>query len=317
MFEESFGDVTAEYLAIRRATGLVAGGHGAIRVSGPDALSFLQGLLSQDLQMPAGHVARSLLLSPQGKLRALLWVLVGEDEVILVADASSTELVQADLARYRIRVAAEIEYDNRPVLELWGPDSASTLERVGISITTGWQRYGDGWVARIPLGEMDRYLFVGVEPDPLIEAGAIRCGRLAATAVRIEAGEPIMTADVDESTIPQESGLVPQAVSFTKGCYLGQELVARIDSRGHINRQLRGLVISDNVLPPPHAEVFADDRSVGTLGSVAESMTYRAPIALAMLRREVNPGDVVEIRWAGGSAGATVQGLPLDDFTDA
>ncbi len=315
MSEASFGDVTGEYLAIREAVGLVAGQHEAVRVHGPDAISFLQGLLSQDLAAPPGSVVRSLLLSPQGKLRALLWALIGAEELVLVTDAGAAETVRADLLRYRIRVDVEIELEERPVFELLGPLSAGVLKAAGQTAGTGWHKTADGWIAGAPLGGLDRFMFVGLDPAALVDLGALRCGYLATTAVRIEAGEPKMGEDVDESTIPQESGLVPDSVSFTKGCYLGQELVARIDSRGHVNRHLRGLVVGENVLPPSNAEIFAGDRAVGVVGSVAESLTLRAPVALALVRREIEPGDSIEIRWQGGSVHATVQTLPLDDFT--
>ena len=316
MSEASFGDVTAEYLAIREGAGLVSNQHEAVRVTGGDAISFLQGLISQDVGSAPGSVARSLLLSPQGKLRALLWVLIGEQEAVLITDPGSSESVVSDLTRYRIRVDVQIEPVEPPIFELWGPEAADVLQRAGAGVESGWQNIGDGWVARVPLGGLDRYLLVGIDPDSLMEHGAVRCGEQAAAAVRIEAGEPKMKIDVDESTIPQESGLVADGVSFTKGCYLGQELVARIDSRGHVNRHLRGLIVGENVLPPSNSEVVSGDKAVGVVGTVAESLSLRAPVALALVRREVEPGTEVEITWDGGSTMATVKALPLDDFTD-
>ena len=316
MSEASYGDVTAEYLALRRGAGLVSGIHSAIRVSGADAISFLQGLISQDVTSEPGTVVRSLLLGPQGKLRALLWVLIGENEVVLITDRQVAGAVVADLSRYRIRVDVEIEADPRPVLELWGPEAAATLTTLGVAPGPGWTQTPGGWVAGIPLEGLNRFFVVGIELDELVSAGAVRCGELAATVLRIEAGEPKMGVDVDESTIPQESGLVPDTVSFTKGCYLGQELVARIDSRGHVNRHLRGLVVTENILPPTGAEIFFDGKSVGAVGSVGESLTLRAPVALGLVRREVEPGTGVELRWEGGSVMATVRELPLDDLTD-
>jgi len=123
-----------------------------------------------------------------------------------------------------------------------------------------------------------------------------------------------MGRDVDHRTIPQESGLVASAVSFTKGCYLGQELVARIDSRGHANRLLRGLVVETNVLPPPGSTVFAGERDVGEITSVGESLQLRAPVGLGLIRKEVEPGGRVDLRWEQGSVPARVEELPLDDF---
>ncbi|MFQ5948828.1 MAG: YgfZ/GcvT domain-containing protein, partial [Acidimicrobiia bacterium] len=145
-------------------------------------------------------------------------------------------------------------------------------------------------------------------------AGARPAGSLAITAVRVEAGEPKMGVDVDERTIPQEAGLTDAAVAFDKGCFLGQELVARIDSRGRVNRHLRGIVIGESVLPPASAELVVEDKVVGTISSVAESLELRAPVALGLVRREVEPGDEVEVRWGGGSARAQVRRLPLDEF---
>ena len=100
-------------------------------------------------------------------------------------------------------------------------------------------------------------------------------------------------------------------MSFTKGCYLGQELVSRIETRGHVNRHLRGVVITRNVLPPEGAQVWSVERAVGTLTSVSESPGIGAPIGLAMLRREVTPGDEVVVRWEGGETPAIVRALPM------
>ncbi len=312
---DSHGDVTAEYLALRNQAGLTGPYHGLAWAQGVDAVSFLQDLVSQEVAgMPVGAVARSLLLAPQGKLRAQLWLLRDEEGVGLVTERDRVELMVDDLLRYRIRVRVEITPDPRPVLEVWGPEAAGVLERSDLPVPDGWDRAGEVVVASAPLGGLPRFMVVGAETSRLAEAGAAPAGTLAATAVRVEAGEPVMGRDVDESTIPQEAGLVEGTVSFEKGCYLGQELVARIDSRGHVNRHLRGVVILENVLPPEGAELVDGDRVVGTISSVAESLTLRAPVGLALVRREVEPGQVVEVRWPGASARAQVRTLPLDDF---
>jgi folate-binding protein YgfZ len=316
---DSYGDVTGEYLAVRHETALVRGQHALVWVRGADAVDFLQDLVSQEVRsLSSGNVARSFLLSPQGRLRALLWLLRGDDEVGLIADAhSGEEVVASDLERFRIRVDAEIEAEPRPVLELWGPRSGQVLTSAGLPTPEGWDRRESFVVASLPLVGLRRYLVVGADPDLLIEHGARPVGRLAATAVRVEGGEPLMGQDLDEKTIPQESGLVAHAVSFEKGCYLGQELVARIDSRGHVNRMLRGVIIETNVLPPEGSEIRAGDRVVGRVTSVAESLTLRAPIALALVRREVAPGEDVTVGLEGGSVPAHIEDLPLDDFTDS
>lgn len=315
---ETFGDVTAEYLATRNGSGLSTGYNDLVSVHGADAESFLQSIISQDLSaLPEGGVGRSLLLGPEGKLRAVLWVLKGNAEVILVADRGRGEALATDLGRYRFRVDAVIERMPGEVLGLWGPASRAVLERTHLPQPDGWERSGGILVANLPLGRLDRFLVVGASRQDLEQAGARRVGSLAVDAVRVEAGEPVMGRDVDEKTIPQESGLVPETVSFVKGCYLGQELVARIDSRGHVNRILRGVMVGTNVLPPENADLFVEGAPVGRITSVAESLVLRAPVGLALVRREVEPGTPVEIRWEGGSAAAVVLQLPLSDFTES
>jgi folate-binding protein YgfZ len=299
---DSFGDVTGEYQALHSAAALVEGRHVLVRVAGPDAESFLDSLLSQDLSgLAEGAVVRSLLLAPRGKLRALLWVSRVGDEFRVVSDAQAGGAVVEDLKRFKLRVDLTIG-EPEPVIDLIGPASADVLATVSDQGATALSA---------PLGILERWFLAGVPAGELIAAGAKRAGRLAYTAVRVEAGEPAMGEDVDESTIPQEAGVVAAAVSFTKGCYLGQELVARIDSRGHVNRHLRGVVLTENALPPAGAAVVVAGEPVGVVSSVSESLHVGAPVALALVRREVHPGAAVEIRWPDGSARAQVRELPL------
>lgn len=297
----SYGDVRGEYAALREAVAVVEGGHDLVWVEGPEAVSFLQGIVSQDVEALAqGRVARSFLLGPQGKLRALLWLLRGEERVGIVTDPGHGGRVADDLDRYRIRVKAEIRADPRPMWELWGPGSAAGGPPSGRWVDR------DGLLrAALPSPALPRVVMTGGSPPE----GVTRAGELALTAARVEAGEPVFGRDVDERTIPQETGLVSEAVSFTKGCYLGQELVARIDTRGRVNRHLRGLSITRNLLPPEGAAVYAGDREVGAITSVAEGPL--SPIGLALLRREVEPGDEVEVRWDGEGVPAIVRALPF------
>ncbi|MBA2337886.1 MAG: hypothetical protein H0V96_09055, partial [Acidimicrobiia bacterium] len=305
----SFGDVTGEYLALRRGAGVVTGWHDLVWIRGPDTVRFLDGLISQAVApMEPATVARSLLLAPQGKLRAPHLVWRGEDEVGLLADAGFGAVVVEDLLRFKIRVEATVTADPRPVVEVWGAVAERVVaDVVGGPVADGWSRHGEVVVAAVPFARvaLPRLAVVGVTAEDLVAAGGVRCGRLAADAVRIEAGEPIMGVDIDERTIAQEADLVTDAVDFTKGCYLGQELVARIDSRGHVNRRLRGIRLTTNVLPPVGAEIHAvaaTDRqgTVGVVTSIAESLTLSAPVGLALVRHELDPGAVVTLRWDGG-----------------
>lgn len=299
----SYGDVVAEHRAIREDGAAVHGGHDVVWVEGPGAVGFLQGILSQDVEaMATGDVRRSFLLTPQGKLEALLWLMKEAERVGVIVDGGLGERVVERLNHYRIRVKADIRLEDRPVWAVWGPRSREVA-----AVTDHWADTDGAVRVPFPTRSVDRVLVIGDLDAP----GLPLAGELAMTAARVEAGEPVMDRDVDESTIPQETGLVPEAVSLTKGCFLGQELVARIDTRGRVNRHLRGLAVTRNVLPPEGASVFAGDKEVGRITSVTESAFVGAPIGLALLRREVEPGDEVELRWDTASAPALVRSLPF------
>lgn len=307
---DSFGDVTAEYLALRSSAALVEGRLDVVWIRGEDSVSFLQGILSQDVAaMGDGDVTRTFLLQPNGKLECLAWVFRDSDGVGLVVERGWGESTRATLARYLIRVKAQVTVEERAISELWGPHASMVLADHGLATADGWKND----VLAFPLHHLPRFLVLGpVSWSPEVA----RAGRLAIEAVRIEGGEAMNGVDINEATIPQETGLVGETVSFTKGCYLGQELVARIDSRGHVNRHFRGLAMASNVLPPTGAILVVEEKTVGTLTSVAESLTQRAPIGLALVRREVAPGDDVMVQWESGSVRARVVALPFDDFTN-
>lgn len=267
------------------AAGVGLATHELVWVDGADAVTFLDSQLTQDLaSMAPGTLRRSLLLEPRGKLRALLWVLRDTERVGLAVAAPGADGLIADLARFRFRVRADLRHDPRPVHTVWG----------GVEAAAGWSDDGTRLEATTP-----RYRLVASHavPDlPVLDSAA-------ATARRIASGEPLFSVEVDEGTIPQETGLVPESVSFTKGCYLGQELVARIDSRGHVNRMLRRLE-GEGPPPDPGAAISRGEQAVGILGSAAP--VGAGWIGLALLRREAVPGDRVTVVGEGGEAVATV-----------
>ena len=140
----------------------------------------------------------------------------------------------------------------------------------------------------------------------LVDAGAVEVSEDAAEIVRVERGRPRYGIDLDESTIPQEAGLNERAVSFTKGCYVGQETVARLHYRGKPNRHLRGLRLSEPV--EPGAELRLGERAVGHLGSSAVSPTF-GPIGLALVRHAAEPGTPLVV--GESRATASVVELPF------
>jgi folate-binding protein YgfZ len=229
-----------------------------VRVVGTDAASFLQGQLSQDVAaLGEGGSAWSFLLQPTGKVAALVRVVrLADNEFVLDTDAGWGEAVIDRLNRFKLRVRVEIE------ALPW-----RCLAVRGVSVEGAVPAFGEG--ADL-LGE-----------DPAVPEGA-RLGDLADyERLRIVHTWPAMGSELTERTIPAETGIVDRTVSFTKGCYTGQELVARIDSRGgHVPRHLRTLRVEQGAeVGDP---VVVDGREVGTLTSVAGT------VALAYVHRSAS-----------------------------
>jgi folate-binding protein YgfZ len=287
-------------------------------VTGADALSFLQSLVSQDLDAVGdGEGAHTLLLTPQGKLDADFTLLRIGDAAWLVVEGGFGDQLAASLDRFKIRVDATVAV--RPdlaVAALRGPGAVGAARAAGLPVPDAQHAHaphGSVRVVRVPWPGGDGVDVIGAPDDlapvedALADGGAARLGGDGYEALRIAAGVPRMGADLDGSTIPQEAFLELDAVSFTKGCFLGQELVCRIDTRGHVNRYLRALR-DVGELPPTGSELVAGDKVVGVVTSAAVG-SEGAPVALAYVRREVEPPSEVSLRWAGGGTTARVEPL--------
>ena len=288
-------DVTEDYWALRKDAGAVWLPRDFVHVVGPDAVTFLQGQLSQDVDsLGVGGSTWSFLLQPQGKVDALLRVTRdAEDGFVLDTDAGWGDRTIERLNRFKLRIKCDVEPLSWRCLAVRGPKTHDVA-----------QGYAADWPG-LPGTDL-------CGEEPVVPADVRICDLQAYEAVRIEAGVPVMGREIDEKTIPAETGVVAMAVSFTKGCFTGQELVARIDSRGgNVPRHLRGIVVGTNVVPPVGATVEAEGKDVGALTSVGESLERRAPVALAYIRRAVEPPVDVTLRWDGGSAPGRVEELPL------
>jgi len=287
------GDQAADELALAEACGASRIGRDVMRVSGPDAASFLQGQLSQDVEkLEAGRPALSFLLQPQGKLVALLRITRSDDTSFLLdTDAGFGETALGALNRFKLRVKCDLELLDWQCVAVRGPNAPEVPGALD-ALWPDWAGYD----------------LLGAAVDT--PSDVRDCSVAAYEVERIAAGVPVMGAELDERTIPAESGLVERAVSFTKGCYTGQELVARIDSRGHVNRHLRRLVV-DGETPPPSGAVIreagGDGKDVGAVTSAAWSARRGHAVALAFVRREVEPPARVEVHWDGGQATARVE----------
>jgi tRNA-modifying protein YgfZ len=297
-------DALGDAWALRHEVGAIEVPRDVVLASGPDTVAFLQGQLSQDLAAVAdGQSVESLVLQPAGKVDAMVRATRrSAEDWLLDVDGGFGAALVARLSRFKLRTRCDLEpLDGwRCVAVRGAPGSAVDLS---------------GTVAEV-VAPVEWPGLWGVDllgPDVTVPPGVRHCTSTDAyEALRIEAGVPRMGAELDDRTIPAEAGVVPRTVSFTKGCFVGQELVARIDSRGgNVPRHLRGLVIGTNVLPPVGASVVVGGKAVGAVTSVAESAERRAPVALAYVGRAVTPPAAATVAWDGGEVPATVEALPL------
>jgi folate-binding protein YgfZ len=286
---------------------------GQVLVTGEDAWTFLQALVSADLDAIAeGSGAPSLLLSPQGKLDVAFRILRVGDEAWLDTDPGLGAQLAGSLHRFKIRVKAEVidRSDSFAMLSVVGPDAASHFGDAAPSAPCAHAAFRDG-VRIVRTADGVDLLWLRAALDEVaatLVADGLQWAEVDAfEAYRIERGVPRQPLDVDDRTIPQEAELELDAVSFTKGCFLGQELVCRIDSRGHVNRFLRRLSGFEGPRPVVGAEIVVDDAVVGTVTSVTAD---DLPIAaLGYVRREVEVPGSVALRWDGGTATASVTAL--------
>ena len=305
----------ADYEALRSSVGARRGTCDLIEAQGPDAMAFLNGQLSQDVsEMGIWESARTLLLRPDGKLECALRVhRLGAELFWLDASPGEGERALARLERFKLRTDCSLALSQASLLTVLGPkapplDAASSAAEFPNSTTAplcwgslrGWERIGGGG-----------------------ENGLRECAEEAFEALRIESGVPAAGRELLPGLIPAETGLVSETVSFTKGCFVGQELVARIDSRGgNTPRRLRGVLFRGtdldaganmDALPPEGALLLdADGAEAGRLTSVSYSPALRAVVALAYVKRKVAPPASVTVQHPDGSAlRAEVRELPL------
>jgi len=296
------GDLEADYQALHDGVGAFWVDRDAVSVAGPAAISFLQGQCSQDVAgLADGQCAWTLVLQPRGKVEVLCRATrVGDEEVVLDTDAGWGAALVARLNRFKLRTKAEIAPVSWRCLALRGPGvDGLALDQPGDDSL--WRMADAGWPGWPAID------LLGTDPPPPPD-GVPLVSAAAFELARIEAGVPRMGRELTQDSIPAETGLVDRTVSFTKGCYTGQELVARIDSRGgHVPRHLR-LVLLDQPAPVG-ASVIVEGKAAGVLTSVAPTPAGGA-VALAYLGRDVTPPTAVAISWDAGSTDGRAESLP-------
>jgi len=336
-----YSNVGAEYEALRRRAIVVDRSHrGRMRFTGAKAADVLTGLVTNDVGvLEPGQGQYAVALSPKGKVVSDMRILRTESDFITDASPRSRDGWKGIVKKYvnpRLSKYTD-ETDTLREIGIYGVQARHVIEQM-----TGIGAAALGIMlpyTHVSVSKDDALMIVMRSPDLGLEgfdlfmpadafdrvwaaaehARATPAGHAAWDIARVEAGRPEFGIDMDEATIPQEANLdALDAVSYTKGCYTGQETVARVHFRGHVNRTLRGLKLT-GALPPARASLFdATNKAVGDLTSGVASPRLGA-IGLGMVRREVETGATLTARWAteasgdksAGEAQAEVVALPF------
>ena len=308
-------EIDAQYRVLREAAGVLERPERrSFAVSGTEAADYLQGQLTNDVEaLSAGDGCYSALLDRKGRMQGDMRVLRTSDALLLDTEAVAGDAVLRHLSMYKIGRDVTIDEitEDRTVISVLGPAAAEVAlggpagpehsHRAatvgGVECIAAATDLGVDLIA--PRAERLEVL------SALADAGAEPVGAEAAEIARVEAGRPRFGREMTTATIPQEAGINERAVSFTKGCYIGQETVARLHYKGKPNRHLRGLRLERAVAAGD--PVRLGERELGTVGTAVLSPA-RGPIALAILRREAEPGAAVQV---GEGVAAEVVELPF------
>jgi folate-binding protein YgfZ len=291
--------------ALWDGVGAVVVEHGWVNVVGPDAGTFLQGQVTQDvLALGVGEAAWAFVLEPDGKVLALIRVAHLFDEVYgLDMEVGETEVVLERLKRFLLRVDCELSMlPPRTMIAIRGPD----VPHVKFPESALVSRLPVGWPGVLGID------LVGGTTDPPPNLPV--CRPEALEALRIESGWPMSGVDIAPGAVVADapSFVIDQAVSFTKGCYTGQELVERMHSRNApAPHPLRGLHLGDGApVPPNGAEITVDGEVVGPVTSAAWSAWREGPVAMARIARKVTRPVAGVVRWKDDEAAVRIVDLP-------
>jgi folate-binding protein YgfZ len=335
-----------EYHALRRTAGVVdRSTRGRLLLTGADRRAYLQGLLSNDIvALGPGSGCYSTYLTPQGRMIADMRVFEIGDSLLVDLDGTITQAVADRWSRFIFSEDVQVQNVSPTTAQIgiYGPHAAEVLEAALASGRTPGEQSPDAELLRsLPVFATRRWDFRGVPAHVVVsddigvmgfdlvlplnlsadivsllhETGAAASGALAAETCRVEGGRPLFHVDMDEETIPLEAGIEDRAISLTKGCYVGQEVIIRVLHRGHgrVARKLVGIEMDPTgPLPSRGDRIVAATRDVGTITSAVLSPARGRPIALGYVHRDfAQPGTALEV---GGST-AVVTALPFVPIT--
>jgi folate-binding protein YgfZ len=325
---QHYGDEAAEYRAATESAALFdLSAAGKVEVKGPDARTFLHNLCTNDVKnLPAGAGCEAFLTTNKARVVAHVWISHLDDDALLLDTVpGQAPRLLAHLDHYLISEQAELA-DRTPdlaLLRLCGPAGARLLEGVLGAPCSDLapmhnRRLGPAHVRRQLLLGLDGYdIFCPTAAAPalwqsLCQAGARPAGRLAYNVLRVEAGLPEYGPDIDEERLAMEAGRTSQAISYAKGCYLGQETIVMARDRGQVNRQLTGVTLAEGNLLIPGTKLLQGADEAGHVTSAVFSPRLGKVIALAYLKRACQkPGTQLVVEPATEGRSVTVTALPF------
>jgi folate-binding protein YgfZ len=313
---QALPELDAQYRVLREGAGLLdAPPRATLMVRGADAADFLQGQLTNDVEaLEPGAGCYAALLDRKGRIKADMRVLrFGPDEIWLDLEPEALAVALRHLETYKIGREVELVdvEDQRTLISLIGPDSARISAEPPVAEHAHIEAAAAGVAARVVRTPAGVDLICAAADSEqlrkgLLAAGAAEVSEAAAEILRVESGRPRLGREIGPDTLPAEAAIVDRAISFTKGCYIGQETVARLHYKGKPNRHLRGLRLSAPV--EAGEPLLLDGKELGRIGTSCISPAL-GPIGLAIVRREADPGDVVEAGTSGATA--TIVSLPF------
>ncbi|HUJ29923.1 MAG TPA: glycine cleavage T C-terminal barrel domain-containing protein [Candidatus Acidoferrum sp.] len=328
LLPESFSDFKSEWRAARDTVALFdTNWHAVTTLSGPDRVRYLNAIVTNNIQSVAeGHGTVALLLNAQGHILAEFEVYALKDRLILLSHGSVRKQTHATLDKYIIMDDVEMKdvTDRMGTIAIEGPRASTVISQATGLALDGFPEFASREVKVdwVPCRVIRRSHFGGVGAEILANRehlgrlwrtlhgsvyalGGAAIGMKALNALRLEAGIPWFPLDFNDGVIPHEAALENTHISFSKGCYTGQEIVERVRSRGHVNRRRVGLSFSTTIAPIPGTKLRANGAESGHVTSAAFSPAAGTAIGMGYLKRDqIEPGTVVEFDGGTATVGA-------------
>jgi folate-binding protein YgfZ len=333
---EQYGDWLAEHAALRKSAAVIdLSLRSRLVLTGADRLRLLNGQVTNNVKdLPPGEGCYAALVTNKGRMQSDLYIHILPEEILLDFEPGLAGAIAERFNKYIIADDVQV-VDAAPhygLLTAQGPEAWTVVERLGLGFTMPTNEFQSRSVKDETLGEIYCVnhrrtgtngfdLFAPAHSLPAVadkliaaakEIGGRAAGWQALETARIEAGIPRFGAEMDETNLAPEAGIEARAISYTKGCYIGQEIIARIRTYGQVAKALRGLRFEGGPLPTRDAKLFFGDKEVGRVCSAIHSPALNANIGLGYVRRERNQiGTELKVQRPAGETSAVIVETPF------